>query len=253
MAHDFGQAIKGNRMLKLYQFTPRQNLPNLSPFCLKLETYLKMANIPYQVQHVNDPRKSPKGKLPHIQDGNIKLGDSELIMQYCQKRYQVTLDNHLSPWQQANKVAITRLCDDHLYWIILYSRWLDEQFWPEFKSLLFRNANILEATVVASILHHTIKKQCYAQGISRHARHEIYDLGIQDLNALELLLNEQDYFFNNQVSSLDATVFGFTLNIIRSPLKTPLADHMQSLPGLNRHCENILKHYYPDYLDLMDK
>jgi len=35
-------------MIKLYQFHPAWGLPNPSPFCMKVETYLRMAGLPYE-------------------------------------------------------------------------------------------------------------------------------------------------------------------------------------------------------------
>ena len=36
-------------MIKLYQFKPAWGLPNPSPFCMKVETYLRMAGLSYEV------------------------------------------------------------------------------------------------------------------------------------------------------------------------------------------------------------
>ncbi len=36
-------------MIKLFQFAPAFGLPNASPFCMKLETYLRMAGLPFQL------------------------------------------------------------------------------------------------------------------------------------------------------------------------------------------------------------
>ena len=33
-------------MIKLFQFPPAFGLPNASPFCMKLETWLRMAGLP---------------------------------------------------------------------------------------------------------------------------------------------------------------------------------------------------------------
>ncbi len=39
-------------MLRVYQFAPAFGLPNASPFCMKLETWLRMAGLPFEP--VND-------------------------------------------------------------------------------------------------------------------------------------------------------------------------------------------------------
>ena len=39
-------------MITLYQFPSRGNLPNPSPFCMKLETYLRMAGLIYETRAV---------------------------------------------------------------------------------------------------------------------------------------------------------------------------------------------------------
>jgi glutathione S-transferase len=43
-------------------------IPNPSPFCMKLETWLRMTRIPFEIVRVVDPRKGPKGKVPWIED-----------------------------------------------------------------------------------------------------------------------------------------------------------------------------------------
>jgi len=36
-------------VIKLYQFAPAFGLPNASPFCMKMETYLRMAGLPFEL------------------------------------------------------------------------------------------------------------------------------------------------------------------------------------------------------------
>lgn len=59
-------------MIKLYQFERTWGIPNLSPFCCKIETYLRMAGIEYDIKSVL-PFSAPKGKLPFIEDNNEAL------------------------------------------------------------------------------------------------------------------------------------------------------------------------------------
>ena len=75
-------------MINLFQFHPCWNVPSASPFCIKLETYLKMANLKYQNQYLDDPRKAPKGKLPYITDNDITIADSGLIIDYLNENWK---------------------------------------------------------------------------------------------------------------------------------------------------------------------
>ena len=79
-------------MIKLHQFPTDFGLPNFSPFCMKLEVFLKMADIDYEIVEVNNPAKGPKHKAPFIEDGDLSMGDSELIIAYLQKKHGIDLD-----------------------------------------------------------------------------------------------------------------------------------------------------------------
>jgi glutathione S-transferase len=71
--------------IKLFQFPRMFGIPNVSPFCCKLETWLRIAKVPYEVVDTPDPRKGPKGKLPFIEDGGVRIADSSLIVDYLVK------------------------------------------------------------------------------------------------------------------------------------------------------------------------
>ena len=68
--------------IKLFQFPRMFAIPNLSPFCCKLETWLRIARIPYEVVDTPDPRKGPKGKLPFIEDAGLRIADTSVIVDY---------------------------------------------------------------------------------------------------------------------------------------------------------------------------
>ncbi len=46
-------------MITLYRFAPVWGIPNLSPACVKVETYLRMVNLPYEVRSAV-PMKAPR-------------------------------------------------------------------------------------------------------------------------------------------------------------------------------------------------
>lgn len=66
-------------MISLYQPAPAWGVLNASPFCMKLELYLRLAKIPYETKLAN-PLKAPNGKVPYIKDGDQTIGDSSFII-----------------------------------------------------------------------------------------------------------------------------------------------------------------------------
>ena len=124
-------------MITLFQFPAAFNVPNASPYCLKLETWLRLAGLEYQVKVVSDPRKAPKGKLPYVRIEGEAIGDSEIVIRTLGERYGVTLDAGLDARGKGWARAITRLCDEHLYYLMLYFRWFDEDSWRVLKPVFF--------------------------------------------------------------------------------------------------------------------
>ena len=71
--------------IKLFQFPRIFAIPNWSPFCCKLETWLRIAGVPYEVVDTPDPRKGPKGKLPFIEDAGVRIADTSVIVRSSRK------------------------------------------------------------------------------------------------------------------------------------------------------------------------
>ena len=89
-------------MIKLHGFGPNLGLPDASPFVLKIDAYLRLAEIPFEsVSGMDNVRKAPKGKLPFITDGDQVISDSVFIVQYLQNKHGVNLDAGLTKEQQA--------------------------------------------------------------------------------------------------------------------------------------------------------
>ena len=84
-------------MLTLYQTQRAWNAPNISPFCTKLETYLRMADIPYTIAPGNFPfQKAPKGKVPYILFEGRLISDSSRIIALLNERLGDTVDGHFT-------------------------------------------------------------------------------------------------------------------------------------------------------------
>ena len=126
-------------MIRLYQYAPALGLPNASPFCMKLETYLRMAQLPFVAPQISlrDIGRAPKGKLPYVRDGTTVLADSTLIIVHPKATYGDPLDAWLSAEQRAVALAFQRLLEENLYWAVLHSRWIEPEGWAMTKEAFF--------------------------------------------------------------------------------------------------------------------
>lgn len=231
-------------MLKLFQFPPKWGLPNASPFCLKLETYLRMTKQPFEVKYLVDIRKTPKGKLPYIEDDGVKIADSSLIIDYLQKKYGITLDDHLTEEQKAISISLQSLFEDHLYWCVVYSRWIDPTNWPQVKKDFFGKLPKILYIFLPDVIRKKTKANLHAQGLGRHTHDEIMQFGVKDLQAVATILGDKPFIFGDQPSSIDAIAYALLAAIIVPPVKNAMQDYAKSVPQFLSYCDRIRQRYF---------
>ena len=100
----------------LHQFAPVRRLTvNGSPPCLKLETYLRMAKIPYQVDD-SGLQMSSKGKMPWIEYNEKAIADSKFCIQFLNEEFGVDVDSHLSEKERAISHTMITAMEENTYW-----------------------------------------------------------------------------------------------------------------------------------------
>lgn len=231
-------------MIKLFQFPACWNLPNPSPFCMKLETYLRMTHLPFESVYVSDPRKSPSGKLPYIIDDGKKVTDTSLIIDYLKQKYGDTLDADLNKEQKAQALALQRLIEEHLYWVIVYSRWIDSMNWFSVKKLFFSKLPGVFRNIIANSIRKKIMRDLVGQGLGRLSLDEIYQTGVKDLAAMNILLGDKPYFMGDKPTSIDACGYGFLASIIVPPVPSPIQEYAKSQQNIVDYYARIKEKFY---------
>lgn len=210
---------------------------NISPFGLKLEAWLRLADIPYTVQPSRDLGRSPKGKLPYIRDGGRTIGDTSLIIEHLKATRGIDPDVGLSPRERAEALALQRLFEDHLYFIIVYSRWIDEAGWRTLEPAFFGRLAFPARRLGARYYRRYVRRMLHLQGIGRHRRREIYGMAQTDLQAVADYLDERPFFMGERLTSIDAVAYGFLANILMVPFETDLKRLAQEFPSLVAWCD----------------
>ena len=120
--------------LTVYGYVAAWDLPDISPYVTKLIFYMKIAKIPYEYKNENLPEmdhNAPYGKLPYIIDEDgTKVGDSNEIIKYLEKKTGHSLDEGMSAADKAVCLAFERLLGEHAYYSgVLEPRWRQDSGW----------------------------------------------------------------------------------------------------------------------------
>jgi glutathione S-transferase len=231
-------------VIRLYQFAPALGLPNASPFCMKVETCLRMMGLPYQAVSAM-PMKAPKGKLPYIEDDGITVADSGMIFDYLRGKYGDRLDGRLLASDRAIALALRRLMEENLYWAVLYSRWFEPDGWRRTREAFFSALPAPARGIVPLLARRGIWKELYGHGMGRHTPEEIARIGCADLTALADFLGDKPYFLGAEPTSLDATAYAFIANVLLVPGDSALKRHAAGHANLGTYCARMNERFYP--------
>jgi glutathione S-transferase len=224
-------------MLTLFSYPDLCGVADNNPFGLKVYAFLKLCQLPFRHEHIFDASKAPRGQLPYLMDGDEVIGDSDTIIAHLIDKYALDIDNGLTPGQRDTHLLVRRTLDD-LYWVMSFSRWKDERYWPRFMDIIRRShPNVTVEALEAAREYNS--KRYYYQGIGRYEPDQAYARGIADLGVLANLLAESDYLFGAKPGSIDAALYGFIANIYFYEIDTPLKAFLLSQTNLVAHCRSI--------------
>jgi glutathione S-transferase len=153
-------------MLTLYKGPAAFGISDVSPFCLKLESYLRMAGVPYTPKVAFG--KAPKGKIPFIEDDGSLLGDSQFIIEHLKRKHGDTLDAKLSAEDVAKGHLVRRTLEDSLYWVILQERWISDDGWRIYKPIFEALFPPVVGKAIVPLIRRGVGKAMQAHGMGRH-------------------------------------------------------------------------------------
>lgn len=233
------------RSITVYSFGPAWGIPvpTPSPFGLKLVTWLRMHDVPFELRVENNPGKGPKGKCPWAVVDGETIGDSELVMATVRARQGIPDDEGLTPEQRATATVTRLMLEEHYHQVWEHQLFIHEGGWRrgyEFFDQLPPGLRVLVRNIVRSQL----RKQLHARGVGRHSQEQIVAMGKADLEAVEGLLGDGPFFFGDEPTDIDATVFAFMALTHWTPVESPLWDDFHARRRLVDYCERMRERYY---------
>src|SRR3954452_5753055 len=224
-------------MLTLYSYPSLFGCADNNPFGLKVYAFLKLCGLPFRHEHILDASKAPRAQLPYLIDGDVTVGDSDTMVRYLISRYALTIEDALTQPQRDTDLLVRRTLDD-LYWVMSYSRWKDDRFFPLFRDALLRTHADISPGALERARDYNMQRYHF-QGIGRYDPDAAYARGLADLEALARLIRDGSFVFGRKPTSIDAAIYGCTANIYFYEIDTPLRDCVLAHPNVVRHCEAI--------------
>ncbi|MBK9071383.1 MAG: glutathione S-transferase family protein [Myxococcales bacterium] len=218
---------------------------DLSPFCIKLETYLRVKQWPYKLRGAS-MTKAPKGKVPYVQIGDEVMGDSGLIIARLEAESGNELTSWLSPLQRAQDHLVRRTMEEGYYFVGLYLRWVKDAGFvvvaPEFRKFIPKAA----AWAVIPMIRKKVRSAAHAQGIGRHSEAEVNQFGIADMTAIATLLGDKPFMLGDKLALCDITVFAFLESLLGPPIDSELKTFVLAQQNLIAFRQRMRAAYWSD-------
>ena len=239
-------------MITLYTTCPQWGLLSFSPACMKLETWLRMAKLPYKKVtklHLH-LKKAPKGKIPFVDYRGKLMGDSTLIIKMFEEKEGIDLDRGLTASERGISLAFRRMLKENTYWGLGEIRYNVAENWRVYREILasqiYPGVPAVEWEPQIEQLGERIRNQMYGQGMGRHNSSEICQIISADFQALSDFLADKPFFMGEQPTTLDATAYALIGNFIKPPFPSPMVDYVIQLDNLCQHYERMSQEFFSD-------
>lgn len=234
-------------MIKLFTFGSNFNLPDPSPFVMKAEILLKMAQLPYEVAVTGDVTKAPKGKFPYIIDNDKTIPDTNFIRFYLEKEYGIDFDAQADSSALPSAYMAERYCEDNLYFLILSQRWLNSENFEKGPKVFFEQVPWPLRGLATKKVVGDIQKTLWLQGLGRHSLEEQMQLVAQGSDMLAKLLGDRKFFGGDNPCGADAFIASIFCGILNNFFDDPFQGYFSEKGSLVDYTKRMLKIFYPDY------
>ncbi|TRY76585.1 hypothetical protein TCAL_00118, partial [Tigriopus californicus] len=229
----------------LHQFPRPKACLSASPFPIKLETYLRIAEIKY----INDfefPYHPQTHKSPWITINGEHFADSQLCIETLNRKFNKDL-------------GLRVLLEDHFYWVFVMDRYMNQQgryldqvySWVDSQSVLSR----IQFEFYRRRAVKKLTNQALGQGLARCGPGDVQKMGIADLEAISALLGSKSFVMGGEKPSvLDCTLFGFVACVLYTCQENSTYKSLieKRLTNLNQHCLRMKAKHFPDWNTLIN-
>jgi glutathione S-transferase len=192
-----------------------------------------------------DPRSAPRGKLPFIEDGGVRIADSSIIVEHLVETRGVDPDARLTEAQRATALLVQRTIEDHYAFVLAYTHLYRDEGLQHTRAR-FNAVPALIRPLVASAVHRSIKKMLWTRGTLRYSHDEIVRAAIGDWQAVLSTMSDGPFFFGAGATGIDAIVFGALASTVLTPIPSPIREYLMQQPKCLAYAERVRARFFPE-------
>jgi len=197
-----------NNTVILHAFEPGKTCPNISPFVLKLETYLRFTGIPYEIS--TKKPFGPKGKCPWITLNGENVGDSQLVIEFLNKKFEKNTWGNATEEQKALARVVRLALEEHFVWALAHWRWIKDVHHfdsiADIQGIKFKFMKFFVGRKIKNLMHDV--------GIGRHSYEEMVAMLEEDLANVSALLGSKKFILGDEPVEADCAIFGVLAQIV---------------------------------------
>ena len=226
-------------MLTLLTFPAGFGDFSLSPFCSKAAYLLQMSGQTWQRRDLNDPRKTPMGKLPVLQLANGELiADTWNIRSYLEE-LGADFDAGLNDDDRATAHLLARMVEEHLYFLLLADRWANDAVWPTLRDAFFAPIPRPIRVPITALIRRNIVKALEGQGVGRMSTTEQFTRADADLTLIADRLSRRPFLMADHPTAADASVAPVIGGLRDGPVETALTRRVRQDAVLSAYVDRM--------------
>ena len=129
--------------------------------------------------------------------------------------------------------------EDHLYWLLVASRWLDEAWWPNVARDFFGSLPIPLRQIASGVARRRMAQTFNLHGLGRHSLEEQKGFARRDLESLAAVVPTTGFLFGDQANIFDFTVAAMMAGAYDNQPATWVTDIALDYQGLHAYTERV--------------
>uniref|UniRef100_A0AC34Q937 Uncharacterized protein n=1 Tax=Panagrolaimus sp. JU765 TaxID=591449 RepID=A0AC34Q937_9BILA len=231
-------------------------IPSISPFCLKLETWLRIAEVPYHNISNDFTHLSYKGQIPFVELNGRQIADTNYIISEIGRIFNINLDKFLSEIEWANAIAYQVMIENSLLWGIYYFQSINNNFLATTDGIINHFVGVkrfIFKTFTLGQKRRNMAAKCKAMGIGRDTSSEVENAFKKQLNSLSIFLGNKKFLMGDHATTVDAVMFAVLANYYYLPLSKTLKNFIEEKENLMDYVRRMREEYWSDWHDATSK